>query len=173
MPEEVVDLVDESDRVIGQELKRTCHERGLRHRGAAILVFKDSSRGELLMQYRSATKDRDPHLWCQPGGHVGTGESYQAAAEREVVEEIFHGVTVPKLTLSSLFTIRNDDPNDREFDGVFALEYPGPFSPDPEEVEKVEFFPVEKLAENVRQNPKHYTATFRLVFQEYLRRQAQ
>lgn len=173
MPEEVVDLVDENDHVIGQELKRTCHERGLRHRGAAILVFKDSSRREILMQYRSDAKDLDPHLWCQPGGHVGAGESYQSAAEREIAEEIFHGITVPTLNLTHLFTLRKDDPSDREFDAIFAVEYPGPFSPDPVEVEKLEFVRIEELTERIRKNPKQYTAIFRLIFQEYLRRQSQ
>ena len=48
--DEIVDIVDENDNVIGQELKSNCHKNKILHRGANIFVFKDKSFKEILLQ---------------------------------------------------------------------------------------------------------------------------
>ena len=56
--EEVFDVVDRLDRVLGQAPRSQVHEQGLLHRAVHVFVF--NSRGQLLVQRRSAEKDEYP-----------------------------------------------------------------------------------------------------------------
>lgn len=85
--EEVFDVVDENDQVVGQESRVEVHRKGLRHR--AVHVFVVNSRGELLLQQRSILKDINPGRWgSSVAGHLDAGEDYLTAARREMGEEM-------------------------------------------------------------------------------------
>jgi isopentenyl-diphosphate delta-isomerase type 1 len=87
-PEELFDVVDDDDRVVGCASRRQCHGNpALIHRAVHVLVF--NSRGELLLQRRAANKDIQPDRWdTSVGGHLDRGETYLAAARREMAEEL-------------------------------------------------------------------------------------
>ena len=51
MSDELFDVVDEEDKVIGQETRSIVHQRGLWHRGVHVLLF--THEGKLLVQQRS------------------------------------------------------------------------------------------------------------------------
>lgn len=86
-PDEVFDVVDAHDVVIGQEFRREIHRRGLRHR--AIHIFWLRGDGQLCLQRRSYAKDNCPGLLSSScAGHVDAGEGYLAAAVRELREEL-------------------------------------------------------------------------------------
>ena len=90
-PDEVFDVVDEHDRVIGSCPRAEIHRRGLRHR--AIHIFWLRPDGRLCLQRRSFAKDNCPgQISTSCAGHVDSGEGYFAAAVRELSEEI--GVVV-------------------------------------------------------------------------------
>lgn len=55
------------------------------HRFSAVALI--DRRGWLVMQERDEHPDIDPECWGFPGGHVEEGESYEAAAYRELAEE--------------------------------------------------------------------------------------
>lgn len=73
-PDEIFDVVDEADRVVGRATRAVVHRDGLRHRAAHVFLL--NSRGELFLQRRS----------------LDAGESYVEAARRELAEEL--GVVV-------------------------------------------------------------------------------
>lgn len=54
-------------------------------RPAARILLVDAEQRVLL--FRFAPNDRAP-LWCTPGGALDAGESYEAAARRELWEEV-------------------------------------------------------------------------------------
>lgn len=86
-PDEVFDLVDAHDVVIGQGFRREIHRRKLRHR--AVHIFWLRPDGALCLQRRSFAKDNCPGLLSSScAGHVDAGESYHAAAVRELREEL-------------------------------------------------------------------------------------
>lgn len=90
-PDEIFDVVDERDVVIGRETRREIHRRGLLHR--AIHIFWTRGDGQLCLQRRSFAKDNAPGLLSTScAGHVDSGEDYLTAAVRELREEL--GVTV-------------------------------------------------------------------------------
>lgn len=92
--DELFDVVDADDAVTGQATRREVHERGLMHRAVHILVFNKNR--DCLLQKRSMLKDRQPGVWdSSAAGHLDAGESYEAAAERELGEEL--GISGAKL----------------------------------------------------------------------------
>jgi 16S rRNA (adenine1518-N6/adenine1519-N6)-dimethyltransferase len=85
--EEIFDVCDEADQVIGQLPRSLVHARKLLHRAVHVFVF--NACGELLLQLRSAEKDEYPLCYTSSAsGHLGAGESYDEAAPRELEEEL-------------------------------------------------------------------------------------
>ncbi len=83
MDEEIFDIVNERDEVIGQNTRREVHARGLWHRAVHVLVF--NVRGEIFLQKLSLKKDIAAGKWdSSASGHLDTGEAYHACAVREV-----------------------------------------------------------------------------------------
>src|SRR5277367_4925116 len=87
MSEEIFDIVNERDEVVGQNTRREVHARGLWHRAVHVLVF--NARGEVFLQKRSMRKDIAAGKWdSSSSGHLDSGEDYDACAVREVREEL-------------------------------------------------------------------------------------
>src|SRR5438874_11572653 len=101
MNEEIFDVVNDRDEVIGRQSRREVHRLGLMHRAVHVLVF--NSRGQVFLQKRSMSKDRQPGLWdSSASGHLDCSEDYDACALRELREEIGLQLAEPP---SRLFTI--------------------------------------------------------------------
>src|SRR4026208_1193268 len=87
MSEEIFDVCDENDEVIGQNTRREVHRLGLRHRAVHVLVF--NARGEVFLQKRSMTKDTFPGAWdSSASGHLDAGEGSARCAGLEMREEL-------------------------------------------------------------------------------------
>jgi 8-oxo-dGTP pyrophosphatase MutT (NUDIX family) len=85
--EELVDVVDDGDRVVVTVTRAAMRAGRLRHRCVSIAVV--GTDGRLLVHRRAATKDVWPGMWdIAAGGVVGAGEGYDAAARRELAEEL-------------------------------------------------------------------------------------
>lgn len=85
--DELFDVVDADDCVIDQATRGRVHAEGLVHR--AVHVFAFDRKGQLFLQKRSHLKDTMPLRWdSSAAGHLDSGESYDAAAVREVEEEL-------------------------------------------------------------------------------------
>ena len=90
MTDELVDIVDDDDRVIATVTRAEMRSKRLQHRSVGIAVM--SSDGRLLIHRRSADKDLWPGWWdIAAGGVVTAGETYEVAARRELAEEL--GIT--------------------------------------------------------------------------------
>jgi isopentenyldiphosphate isomerase len=121
-PNEIFDLVDEQDHVIGTVRRGEVHGNPrLIHRSVQVLVF--DSWGRLFLQRRSLHKDLFPGYLCaSASGHVDAGESYAATAQREVREEL--GIAMPLRELGKI-TIRSE--METEITVVFMGYSDGPF----------------------------------------------
>lgn len=85
--EEIVDLVDEDDRVIGRAPRREVRARNLLHREVAAIVR--NPRGEIYVHRRTDTKDVFPGMHDMfIAGVVTSGESYEDSIKRELSEEL-------------------------------------------------------------------------------------
>jgi len=163
MPEDIFDVVNERDEVVDHKPRSEVHRLGLLHRAVHVLVF--NSRGDVFLQKRSMTKDREPGKWdSSTSGHVDSGEDYDTAAVRELREEI--GLSVPK-TPERLFKIDACAETDHEFVWVYRCGTEGPFRLHPEEIERGEWFTPEAVASWLVKKPEDFASAFRLIWKKY------
>jgi len=86
MSNEIFDIVNESDEIIGKASREEAHIKGLLHR--SVLFFIIDFKGRVFVNQRSITKEFYPgHFSIVCGGHVESGEDYKDAAIREAKEE--------------------------------------------------------------------------------------
>lgn len=99
--DEILDIVDENDEVVGQAPRGEATARGLRHR--CVFIEARDTEGRLFVHRRTATKLVFPsHYDMFVGGVVGAGESYDEAALREAEEELgVSGLPAPNRSSSS------------------------------------------------------------------------
>src|SRR5947208_2611920 len=130
MNEEIFDVVNERDEIIGRRTRSEVHRLGLKHRAVHVLVF--NSRGQVFLQKRSTTKDRQPGLWdSSASGHLNCGEDYDNCAARELEEEIGLRLTaVPQ----RLFKLAASSATDQEHVWVYRCEAEGPFELNADEI---------------------------------------
>ncbi len=160
MHDEILDVVNGHDEVVGQALRIEVHARGLMHRATHVLVF--NRKGEVLLQKRSMKKDRQPGVWdSSASGHLNSGEDYDACARRELKEEI--GLEAPA-TLQRLFKLPPSAETDQEHVWVYVCAGDGPITPDPEEIDKVGWFTRDEINRWLRDNPKEFASAFRLIW---------
>ena len=115
MPDEIFDVVNEHDQVIGQQTRKEVHRQSLRHRAIHVLVFNE--RGQIFLQKRSMQKDTAAGKWdSSSSGHLDTGEQYDQCAIRELREEIESG---DWFTPEAVTRWMNEKPDD--FASAFAL----------------------------------------------------
>lgn len=87
MQDEFLDIVDNNDKVIKIELRSAVYAHNIQH-FRAVNAFIINDEGELWIPRRVATKKVFPLcLDTSVGGHVQSGETYDAAFERELCEE--------------------------------------------------------------------------------------
>ncbi|MBI2146794.1 NUDIX domain-containing protein [Candidatus Woesearchaeota archaeon] len=169
--DEIVDVVDEGDKIIGQESKSRCHSEGMLHRGAAILVFEDDSYTKTIIQKRSMNKTSNPGKFCIPGGHLSSGEDYITGARRELQEELFHQQELPKkIRFEELFKIKKSTDDDFEFNMVYRVVYNGDFQNDLDESENYLWRDIQEILKNIQIEPEKYTETTMLLLKEYQKR---
>lgn len=135
MPEEIFDVVNDDDMVIGQEKRSVVHQKGLLHRGVHVWLF--SPDGKLLIQRRSDDRPTAPGaLDCSVSEHVKAGEDYMTAAQRGLKEELgLEGVDLKPVVKFKM----NYAPNDNEISELFQgkLVDPARVHFDPVEVKSV------------------------------------
>jgi isopentenyl-diphosphate delta-isomerase type 1 len=158
--DEIFDVVNDRDEVIGQRTRGEVHRLGLKHRAVHVLVF--NRRGELFLQKRSLLKDTFPGAWDSScSGHLDTGEDYDACAVRELREEIgWHAEHAPQ----RLFKIEAREATGQEFVWVYRLEAEGPFTLHPEEIETGGWFEPEKITRWMKERPQDFASALLLIW---------
>ena len=87
--------MNEADEVVGQTDRAAAHlDPSLAHRAVHFTLYDPTERRIFITQ-RSLAKRHDPGMWCFPGEHVMQGESYEAAVQRGLFEELgIHSSTI-------------------------------------------------------------------------------
>lgn len=84
--EEMVDVVDENDKVLYSTTKQKTHKEGLLHR--TVIGQLINSKGKWILVKQSKNRQDPGKYACPVGGHIGKGESEVEALKREALEEI-------------------------------------------------------------------------------------
>ncbi|MGW1890941.1 NUDIX hydrolase [Streptomyces sp. NPDC002004] len=136
--DEILDIVDENDEVVGQVPRGEAYARGLRHR--CVFVQARNADGRVFVHRRTPGKLVFPSMFDMfVGGVVGAGESYDDAALREAEEEL--GVSgLPRPV--PLFKFLYDDGAGRSWwSAVYEVRCELPVHPQAEEVAWYDFLP--------------------------------
>ena len=165
-PNEIFDIVDADDRVVGQATRAEVHARKLFHRAVHILIFTPS--GTLILQRRSLTKDTCPGLLSSScAGHVDAGESYGFAALRELEEELGINAQAEK-HLEFVGMQKPSAENGFEFVRIYALRhFTGTLRPNTAEIDVLELFSPDSLAKAMRETPEDFAPSFITVWNEF------
>ncbi|AJE39924.1 NUDIX hydrolase [Streptomyces nodosus] len=140
--DELLDIVDENDKVIGQSPRGEAYARRLRHR--CVFIEARDPEGRIFVHRRTPTKLVFPSMYDMfVGGVVGAGETYDDAALREAEEELgVSGLPRPEL----LFKFRYDDAVGRSWwSSVYQVRCELPVDPQAEEVAWHDFLPEDEL----------------------------
>jgi len=172
--DELFDVVDESNKVINQALRRQCHEEGLLHRSTHIFLFRSRRiigtsipTIEVLLQQRSKEKKVGGGLWdVSVAEHVSAGENYLDASVRGIQEELSLDVTP-----DALVTVRQPYLSKQAYEEAGILDYMftstfsalydesshGRVKIDEAEVQNFDWWPVELVVKKSKADPSAFT----------------
>lgn len=161
---EPVDRVDESDSIVGSSTISECVERGLIHRAVAVVIERPG--GRILLQRRSTRDNWQAGMWTLScTGHVRKGETYEAAANRELMEELGIAARLVFLKKYLLPPIVEGSRTEHEWVGLFAGASGAEVRIDPVELDSVREFTLREL-----QSPTvavHMTPDAVMLLREY------
>ncbi|MGD1018029.1 MAG: NUDIX domain-containing protein [Verrucomicrobiia bacterium] len=167
MAEEIFDVVDDRDQVVGTAARSDVHARKLRHR--AVHVFLFNRKGELFVQKRSATKDSFPGCYdSSASGHLNSGEDYDTCAKRELEEEL--GLVLPAQRFLKHFKIGASEDTGWEFVWVYSAVADEQPRINLDELESGEFWTPQRCRSMLASYPKQFAPSFPLVFEEFDRK---
>jgi 8-oxo-dGTP pyrophosphatase MutT (NUDIX family) len=136
--DEILDVVDENDQVIGVAPRGRVYAEGLRHR--CVFIQARDADGRLFVHRRTPTKLVFPSMYDMfVGGVVGAGESYAQAALREAEEELgVSGLPEPRFLFKFLY---EDGAGHGWWSAVYEVRCELPVHPQVEEVAWHAFLP--------------------------------
>lgn len=158
MVDELIDIFDENNNPLGiKKMRSEAHLKGLWHRATHMWLY--NSKGEVILQQRAKEKIFYPNRWdASAAGHVPSGEEPLDAAQRELEEEL--GLKVNKKDLQFYGVKKYEDQfknlKNNEFCYVYFIKFDGDIKKlkiQKEELQKVEFFSLEKLKQQTKSNP--------------------
>src|SRR5262245_21080952 len=127
--DELVDVVDEDDRVVATVTRREVRRGQLLHRCTYVLL--KNAAGDILVHRRTDTKDVFPGAYdVFSGGVCAAGESYDECARREIAEE----VGVEGAELRFLFKHRYRGAHGQAWGAVYETRWDGAVEPQASEV---------------------------------------
>lgn len=161
---EIFDVVDAHDTFVRRASRGTVHEEKLFHRAVHVFVF--NAAGQLYLQRRSMNKDTAPGKWVSScSGHVDAGEDYDAAALRELSEEI--GLYEPD-KMERVFKEAPCKQTGYEFVWVYRCKAEGPFLLDPVEVSEGQWIDIVHLNNWLKERPRDFAWSFSYLWAKFL-----
>jgi len=155
--EELFEVVDETDKVIGLRKRGEVHALGLRHRAVQVIIV--DGRGRILLQQRAKDKDLMPLKWdFGIAEHLEPNETGREAGRRGAEEEL--NIKVRNLKFLGKMYFKYKYPNneiDNESNQIFSAEFDGEIKFKDSEVQAVEFVEKGKLLREMKEKPENFT----------------
>ncbi len=161
--------VDEHDRETGVVEKMAAHRKGILHRAFSIFVFDEHDR--LLLQRRADGKYHSGGLWSNTCcSHPRAGESLLDAAHRRLHEEMGFDCQLRAVFGFVYRAVLDGGLVEHEFDHVVMGRFRGSPAPDAREVGAWKWERLPALHSLLAEDPKAFTAWFRLALDGLLAR---
>jgi len=163
---EIFDVVNAEDIVIGKASRAYVHKNLLMHRSVHILVF--NSFGKLFLQKRSMLKDESPGLWdTSAAGHLNSGEHYLDCANRELKEEL----SISGVDLNEIMIIPAQVVTFWEHVRVYKCITDKKICIDENEISEGRYIDISKIKDFIQLKPSFFTPTFNYIFANYICKQ--
>lgn len=166
--DEILDVVDGQNKLVGQATRGECYEKGLLHRAVNIFIY--NSKGQVFLHKRSDKKLKYPGFWdLSCSEHVRPGESFMEAAKRGLKEEL--GIEMPVQMIIPLHRVDSTDEreeyHDNELVVTFKGVYEGKFKFDSDEVSGGKFFDVLEVNNLIKSGKLQFTPWFLKEWKKY------
>jgi isopentenyldiphosphate isomerase len=120
--EQMLEVVDEEDNVIGLESREKIHKEELLHRDVHIWFVTPKS--EIIFQRRTKYKDSFPGLLdATAAGHVEPGMTYEETVSKECLEETGIHIDISKLLFLKKFKNESYDAKNKNFHRTLDRQY--------------------------------------------------
>jgi isopentenyldiphosphate isomerase len=166
MNEEILDLVNEKDEIVGTMSRTEVFRKDI-HNVRVINCFIKNSKGELWVPMRHSNKTNWPDsLGISCGGFVTSGENYDDAFKREMLEEL--NIDITKVTYTVLG--KADPKNDAigAFSKVYEIIQDTAPNYNKEDFQSYEWILPSDLAQKIKAGQKSQTDLLPLVTKFYL-----
>lgn len=166
MANELLDLVDSNDHVIGVVDRKKVYDEMI-HSVRVIGAFLVDENGLILVQRRAANRRYCPNGYdFSVAGHVLSGENYEQAMHREAIEEL--GVDIDDFEEFLYCGYPND------YGLTFFSKYYIGKCPEKhliqlnlEESSRIEFLSVDEIKKELEKNPEMFKSDYGPTFAEY------
>lgn len=164
--QEVLDIVDEKDNVIGQDTRENIFKKGFKNNIRVVNILIFNSKGKLLLPKRSNNRKLFPGCYdFSVGEHVFSKETYHAAAIRGLKEEL--GVRTEKIKELGKLTPRNGV---NCFMKVYLLFYDGKLDKyDKNGIGKLSWYDLETIKIMIQKDRSRFKPDFPIVFSWYIK----
>jgi isopentenyldiphosphate isomerase len=165
--DEVLDLVNENDEIIGQMERGGVYENNLNN-FRVINCFIKNSEGKLWIPKRQTNKRMFPNcLDVSCGGHVSTGETYEEAFAKEMSEEL--NIDISKLSYKVLGRCNPRDGNMSAFMYVYEIESNDSPNYNQDDFQSFEWLTPQELMEKINNKVKAKQDLPKLIKKFYLK----
>lgn len=161
MSDELFDVVDSRDEIIGVTDRVKAHADGELHRVGAVYVFDEQ--GRLYIQVHKKSGGLYDH---SVGGHISKGETYAEGTAREAQEEL--GITQPLEELAVFYS--DEGPDLQHMFGLYTCvaEPSWKFIPN-DEVDEIIPMSLKHIRKLMEREPEKFTRGFINTMSEYIR----
>lgn len=157
--EELFDVVDQLDRVLGPRPRSEVHQLKLLHRAVHVFLFQPD--GRLLIHKRTDCKEEFPSVWTSScSGHVSAGESYDQTAPRELFEEL----SIDNAPLTPLHKFPASADTSWEFTTLYTATSTQTPQPDPVEIAAIQWLFPDEISAWISRSPQDFSPAFLLLF---------
>lgn len=161
--DEIFDVVDSEDIVIGKASRLQVHNNDLMHRSVHILVF--NSTGSLFLQKRARIKDESSGLWdSSAAGHFESGEDYTSCAKRELNEEL----SLSGVQLDETLSIPAQSTTFWEHVRVYKCVTDSNICINKNGISEGRYIKLSEVRALMQLKPKIHTSTFSLIYANYI-----
>lgn len=159
--DELLDLIDDNNQVIGTVAKSIAHHDGLLHR--IVIGEIINSKGEYCFVEQAGDR-QDPGQFVSPiRGHVKAGESPDSALVRECQEECGFTPTDFKFVGQTVFNRKVIGRHENHLFLVYVIHSDGPITLNHESV-SFRWFSVSEIQSTLKSNPQLFGAAWHHVF---------